>query len=68
MPIIENDDLFVDERQLAPGQKYKITLTDCCIEGEIIGTFRTFDNKEDLYVFDIGKIGPGWGAWHTEPI
>ncbi len=68
MPAIEDDYLFTDKRNLAVGRKYKIILEDCCIKGEMDGTFIGFDNIEDRYIFDIGKIGPGWGAWRAVEI
>jgi len=67
------------ERHLESGKRYKITMDDCCIQGEFIGTFLRWENvnpsdsqNEPLMyataVFDIGSIEPGWGAWTTEEI
>jgi len=61
---------------LIPGEVYKIRLDDCCIEGELRGRFLGWDfgddNEEQEYdradaLFDIGRIGPGWGAWACSP-
>ena len=65
----EKEELFDDTRKLIVGQKYRIALDDCCIQGEItMGMFQRFDAEEDKYIFDAGRIGPGWGEWSTSLI
>lgn len=60
---------------LEPGKRYRIVLEDCCIQGELQGTFlervpHEEDSKvyETSYRFDIGVIGPCWGLWRTEEV
>ena len=62
-------------KHLIQGIGYKILLHDCCIEGELRGKFLgwDFDNEEQNVdnadaLFDIGRIGPGWGRWTATPI
>lgn len=60
-------------RDLQPGKRYKVLLEDCCIRGELYGTFieRITDGEDESesdYRFDIGIIGPCWGAWETEEV
>lgn len=58
-----------ERKDLEPGTKYEIILGDCCIQGTFYGTFieRVLDDGVWDYRFDIGTIGPGWGAWKTRP-
>jgi hypothetical protein len=67
---------------LEQGQRYVVTLTDCCVEGKLAGTFlgygsackATFDEnseadlEEDFATFDFGHVGPFWGALEFEPV
>ncbi len=62
--MLDIDDLEDEKKALKPGVKYKITMDDCCIEGEIYGVFVEWDLESREAVFDIGRIGPEWGAWH----
>ncbi len=64
-------------KELVPGQLYEIELDDCCISGKITGRFLRWefgeDDEEQDYeyadaIFDIGRIGPVWGAWYPKPI
>lgn len=61
-------------RNLVPGKRYRITIEDCCVGAEMYGTFLHIhydsDEYDDVrdYHFDIGIIGPDWGAWTTEEI
>lgn len=64
---------------MVPGKRYRITLKDCCIEGEIFGTFVEWqwpenwdggrgedDRAYQEAIFDIGRIGPAWGKWRVK--
>jgi hypothetical protein len=61
-----------EERKLEPGTKYKVTFSDCCIEGHVVGTFQEWITDEDGDPegarFDVGEIGPMWGQWSTEEV
>lgn len=62
-------------RALVPGRRYRVTLDDCCLQGWFVGTFERFAVSPDLdgtpfvdgLVFDVGQIGPDWGAFKVEP-
>jgi len=53
---------------LIPGKRYKITLDDCCIQGELVGTFLKYDADQDRAFFYFGYIGPDWGAWTVKEL
>lgn len=68
-------------RELVVGKRYAVTMEDCCVEGQFVGTYQGVrytanDPKRhpdvldfpDKAVFDVGEIGPDWGQWTvTEP-
>lgn len=64
------------DKNLAPGQLYTITFEDCCVEGNFKAIFLEWDFGDDAEhdydyadaIFDIGKIGPGWGRWNAKLI
>lgn len=59
----------MDKDQMIPGKRYLISLSDCCIRGDLIGTFLRWNEEggeKDEAVFDIGTIGPMWGQWEIE--
>lgn len=54
--------------ELKKGTKYKISFNDCCVTGDLMGTFLDYidydeqpcspdDEDFNLYVFDIGRLG-----------
>lgn len=61
-----------DRSELVPGQRYKITLFGCCVEGELEGVFVDWilddEGEIDTLKFDIGTIRPAWGHWETTEI
>ena len=64
MPRDLSEDLSYENIELKHGQKCKIVLDDCCIVGEIYGTFLHWDIEAEEAVFDIGRIGPfTWGKF-----
>ncbi len=60
--------------ELEPGKRYKITFDDCCVQGELVGTFLRWDKDAEgespdelIYYrafFNFGEI-EGW-AWEVE--
>ena len=59
--------------ELQAGKHYRITLDDCCIQGEFEATFLRWKPSNDgsveydRAVFDNGvEIGPAWGEWEVE--
>jgi hypothetical protein len=55
---------FVQWENLIPGKRYKVTLSDCCIDGHFTSTFVQVvldeDGTPDRAVFIDGKVEPGW--------
>jgi hypothetical protein len=51
---------IVEFEDLVPGQRYRIKLDDCCIEGEITGTFLCREDERGCEyftaVFDFGRL------------
>ena len=67
----------MNKTDMVPGKMYRITMEDCCIQGVIFGTFiqwitedeeGPFEEGENIAKFDIGHIGPAWGAWKVEEL
>ena len=56
------------KEKLTKGKKYKIEFSDCCIEGFVYGTFIEWDEDRQYAKFDIGEIGPDWGAWTPKEV
>jgi hypothetical protein len=64
----------VDHEEMVEGQRYKIHLTDCCIQGEVTGTFLGYEYDPEepadfkvAALFDFGRLEPvGWGGWTPE--
>jgi len=51
----------ISSLELEVGKRYLIEISDCCISGELIGTFEGYDPEDldDKYpdlCFDIGKL------------
>ncbi len=57
---------------MKPGMRYRITFEDCCVQGDLVGTFQGWEDEDGEHnraIFDFGKIGPcgSWyGAWEVE--
>jgi hypothetical protein len=56
----------LDRETLVPGQRYRITLDDCCVEGWFEGVFveivRDSEGDPDGLRFDTGVVGPWWSS------
>lgn len=51
--------------ELIPGHRYKVSFSDCCVDGSFTDTFVEFkldeDGDPDRAVFMGGDVGPSWG-------
>jgi len=58
--------------QLVPGELYRVSFDDCCVEGEFVARFVRYeyeDGEQTYVIFEHGtRIGPMWGAWKVEPV
>jgi hypothetical protein len=69
-----NERLPEDVAQLAPGTRYRITFTDCCVNGSFDGVFQHVEwvpnapgdppNYPAELIFDTGRIDT-YGAWEA---
>ena len=68
---------MLENHEMVPGRKYKITLADYCIQGEIYGRFVRWETYIsvinngtiwDRAIFDIGEIGPDGGGWWVREV
>ncbi len=57
-------------RGLVPGRRYTIHVEDCCVEGDLVGTFLGLGEEENgeffCAVFDFGTLdwsGAVWRIW-----
>jgi len=71
-------------KKMVSGKKYRVEFNDGCVDGFFVGVFKKYldysNNDEGVYVqeipghddfeavFDIGRIGPGWGSWRAEEV
>lgn len=70
----------LDKLKLIPGQRYLITMNDCCVQGRLLAVFVGYSYYEEededeapldtpeAAVFDVAIIGPIWGRWEVELI
>lgn len=69
----------MEKVEMITGQRYRIEFEDCCVEGSVTGVFERWRLDDDMEpttengdyskaVFDIGIIGPRYGAWEVTKI
>lgn len=57
---------------LQPGQRYRVTMDDCCVEGWFNATFLHHEGEEDdpkaYAAFDTAHLGTSWGKYTFTPL
>ena len=77
---VRPDQRFGDQT-LIPGRVYRLSMSDCCVEGHFVGRYvgvRYVENDPRgapgvldfpyAAVFSTGEIGPEWGQWTPQEV
>lgn len=69
-PLLAKDNCMEPEdaktRNLKPGAVYSVKMEDCCIQGQLhVGQFVRWDYEYGEAIFEMGRVGPFWGAWEA---